>query len=157
MDQPPKLQHGLRRIGLVLLGLFFVGMAFIGILLPGVPATPFLLLASYCFVRSSPRLYRWLHRSPLFGALLRDWETHRGMRRGVKRSAMAFVVIAVSCSITFSSLPVWAKISIGCLALVGLTVISRIPTIPDSEVRPPLPGQSDVDRAPKNTPDSRIG
>lgn len=144
MDPAPKLQHGLRRIGLVALGLFFVGMAFLGVMLPGIPATPFLMLASYCFVRSSPRLHRWLHRSPLFGKLLRDWEMHRGMRRPVKRTAMVIVVVAVSLSIIFSSLPVWAKISIGCLALVGLTVIARIPTIPDEEIPPP-------------PPDSRIG
>ena len=129
MTHPPPLRRGLRRVGFVALGLFFVGMAFLGVLLPGLPATPFLLLASYCFVRSSPRLHRWLHRSPLFGRLLRDWETHRGMRLPVKVTAMTMVVVAVSASITFSGLPPWAKATIGALALVGLTVIWRIPTI----------------------------
>lgn len=129
MTHPPPLRRGLRRVGFVALGLFFVGMAFLGVLLPGLPATPFLLLASYCFVRSSPRLHRWLHRSPLFGRLLRDWETHRGMRLPVKVTAMTMVVVAVSASITFSGLPPWAKAAIGALALVGLTVIWRIPTI----------------------------
>jgi uncharacterized membrane protein YbaN (DUF454 family) len=42
------------------------------------------LLASYCFGKSSPRLERWLTRSPVFGKLIHDWEKHRGIRRPVK-------------------------------------------------------------------------
>lgn len=129
MTTPPTLQRGWRRLGFVTLGLFFVGMAWIGIVLPGIPATPFLLLASYCFVRSSPRLHRWLHRSPIFGRLLHDWETHRGMRLPAKITAMTLVPIAVTCSIIFSSLPVYVKVIIGVAGCVGLTVISLIPTV----------------------------
>ena len=131
---PPILRSGLRRVGYVVLGLVFVGLAFLGVLLPGLPATPFLILASFCFVRSSPRLHRWLHRSPLFGKLLRDWETHRGIRRPVKVTAMTLVVVAVSASVVFSSLPPWAKSVIAGLAVIGLAVIWRLPTIPRDQL-----------------------
>jgi uncharacterized membrane protein YbaN (DUF454 family) len=119
---------GLRRLLYVVLGCFFVGMAWLGILLPGLPATPFLLLASYFFVRSSPRLHRWLHRSPVFGKLLHDWQTQRGIRRSVKITASCMVVIAVTLSISLTPLPVWAKCLIAGLAGVGLIVIWSIRT-----------------------------
>lgn len=125
----PELRTGWRRLGLVVLGLALVGMGYLGVLVPGLPATPFLLAASYCFVRSSPRLHRWLRRSPVLGRVLHDWEVHRGIRRPVKIFAIVLVVAVVSSSIVFSSLPVWVKVTFGCLALIGITVILCVPTV----------------------------
>lgn len=139
MSDHPPLQRGIRRWLFVLTGLVFVGFAFIGIILPGIPATPFLLIASYCFVRSSPRLHRWLHRSPIFGQLLRDWETHRGMRWPVKITAMTMVCIAVTCSILFSGLSPTIKTIIGTAGLIGLTVIWFIPVVPHLPAAKPSP------------------
>ena len=105
-------------------------MAYLGAILPGLPTTPWVLLASYCFARSSPRLQRWLKRSPFFGRLLHDWEEHRGIRLPVKVFSVCLVVTAVTLSITLSNLPVWAKVVIGGLAAVGVCVIVFVvPTI----------------------------
>lgn len=132
-DKPqPVPASGFKRVLFVLAGLACVGMAYLGALLPGLPTTPWILLASYCFARSSPRLSRWLKRSPIFGRLLRDWEEHRGIRRPVKVIAVCLVVTVVSLSITLSDLPVWVKCVIGGLACVGLCVIVFVvPTIKD--------------------------
>lgn len=129
----PPLTTGWRRVLYVCLGLVFVGFAYLGVILPGVPATPFLLVASFFFVRSSPRLHRWLQRAPIFGRLLHDWEVHRGIRRPVKIVAVCLVVTAVTLSIIFSGLPVWAKCVIAGLALVGIATILLVPT-----ARPPV-------------------
>jgi len=107
-----------------------VGLAYLGAILPGLPTTPWVLLASYCFSRSSPRLNRWLKRSPIFGKLLRDWEEHRGIRRPVKIVAVCLVATVVSLSITYGPLPIKAKWIIGGLALVGIgTIVFVVPTI----------------------------
>jgi uncharacterized protein len=129
MTQAPPLATGWKRVGLIGLGCALVGMGYIGILLPGIPTTPFLLGASYCFIRSSPRLHRWLRNSPVFGRILHDWEVHRGIRRPVKIFAVTLVVTVVTCSITLSSLPLWVKITIGCLASIGIAVILCVPTV----------------------------
>ena len=111
-------------------GLVCVGMAYLGAVLPGLPTTPWVLLAGYCFARSSPRLERWLKRSPVFGRLLRDWEEHRGIRLWVKVLAVCLVVTVVTLSVTLSGLPEWAKWVIGGLAAVGVCVIVFVvPTI----------------------------
>lgn len=133
MDSNPVVRTGWRRVVLVTLGLALVGMGYLGVLLPGLPTTPFLLAASYCFIRSSPRLHRWLRRSPVFGRILHDWEVHRGIRRPVKLFAILLVATVVTCSIVFSSLPPWVKVLIGCLAFVGITVILLVPTVGDPE------------------------
>ena len=111
-------------------------MAYFGAVLPGLPTTPWVLLAGYCFSRSSPRLERWLKRSPFFGRLLRDWDEHRGIRLPVKVVAVCLVVTVVTLSIVFGELPEWVKWVIGGLALVGVCVIVFVvPTI-RNEPRP---------------------
>ncbi len=142
----PKVQTGIRRFLLVCAGLVFVGFAWIGAIAPGIPVTPFLICASYCFVRSSPRLHRWLLRSPFFGKFLHDWETYRGIRKPIKILSISTVVIVVTCSIIFSSLPIWVKIVIGLLACVGITTILMLPTIPN---RPSDSQQCPIESSPQ--------
>ncbi|WP_227254927.1 YbaN family protein [Frigoriglobus tundricola] len=126
----PPVATGLKRFLYVCAGLVCVGLAYLGAILPGLPTTPWVLLASYCFSRSSPRLNRWLKRSPIFGKLLRDWEEHRGIRRPVKIVAVCLVVTVVSLSITYGPLPIKAKWVIGVLALIGIgTIVFVVPTI----------------------------
>ena len=72
-------------------GWICVGLAVIGSVLPLLPTTPFLLLASWCFYRGSPRIHAWLHRSKMFGPTLDDWQHYRGIRRSVKNRAFAMV------------------------------------------------------------------
>src|SRR6478752_3338885 len=94
--KPPAPATGLRRGLYLAAGLGCVGLAYLGAVLPGLPTTPWVLLASGCFARSSPRLQAWLRRSPVFGRLLRDWDEHRGIRRPVKAVAAMLIVVVVS-------------------------------------------------------------
>ena len=52
---------------------FLPVLAALGVVLPGLPTTPFLLVAAACFVRSSQRLYDRLLAHPVFGPLVRDY------------------------------------------------------------------------------------
>ncbi|MDQ3170491.1 MAG: YbaN family protein [Acidobacteriota bacterium] len=52
-------------------GLLLVALGVLGILLPGLPATPFLLLAAFCFAKSFPRLHNWLVTHRWFGPYIR--------------------------------------------------------------------------------------
>jgi uncharacterized membrane protein YbaN (DUF454 family) len=58
-----------------------LGLAILGVILPGLPATEFLLLAAWASARGSPRLHRWLQQHPLFGSMLRDWHSGHVARR----------------------------------------------------------------------------
>ncbi|QDU18233.1 YbaN family protein [Urbifossiella limnaea] len=132
-DPPPGAKPpatGLRRGLFLAAGVGCVGLAYLGALLPGLPTTPWVLLASWCFARSSPRLQAWLRRSPVFGALLRDWDEHRGIRRRGKRVAAVLIVCVVSASILSGRLPVWARWLVGGSAACGLCVVLFVvPTV----------------------------
>ncbi len=115
-------------------GLFFaLGIA--GVLLPGLPTTPFLLLTSYCLLRSWPSLNERLCNSRFLGPILRDWHERRGVRRRVKIRAIALVVALLAASIIWGGLPVPWIAAVIALGGVGLAVIAWLPTV--SEARRP--------------------
>jgi uncharacterized membrane protein YbaN (DUF454 family) len=55
-----------RRVYLAL-GFIFIALGFVGVFLPVLPTTPFLIIATACFARSSPRLENWLLSHSRFG------------------------------------------------------------------------------------------
>jgi hypothetical protein len=126
---PPHLAGRFRRPVYIGVGFFFVGLAVVGAVLPVLPTTPFLLLASYFFIRSSPRLNSWLLRTRLFGPLIRDWQRHRAVRPRVKFTAVCVVLLFAGGSATFGNLS-WPLLGLlGALTLVGLIVILRLPVV----------------------------
>jgi len=124
-----SLIGGWRRVlFLSLAGLFFV-LGVLGAVLPGLPATPFLLLTSYFLVRTSPALNERLLNSRLVGPILRDWQQKRGVRRDVKIQAVVCVMIAVGLSIYLAGNRGWLTVGIALAASVGIAVILRLKTV----------------------------
>eukprot|EP01034_Spumella_vulgaris_P034174 gene34174-42136_t len=64
---------------LIALGCIFLALAVLGVFLPLLPTTPFLLLASACFARSSERMHTWLRNHGALGRYLTDFEDGRGI------------------------------------------------------------------------------
>ncbi len=125
----PKMATGWKRLlYLAGAGITF-GLAILGALLPGLPTTPFLLLTSYCLLRSSRRLHEKLLQSRVFGGLLRDWHTHRGVRPGVKTKSLAIMALVVGATVVLSGLPARALIGIVACSMIGVVCICRLRVI----------------------------
>ncbi|MBL8794764.1 MAG: YbaN family protein [Planctomycetia bacterium] len=130
-EAPPAGPGKVRYVVYISLGWFFVGLAFLGALLPLLPTTPFLLLASAMFLKSSPRLNRWLLGTRLFGPFLRDWQRHRGVRRRVKITAVVLLLVVGGASIAFADVA-WPIRAVVCgILLIGLVVVLRLRVIDD--------------------------
>jgi uncharacterized membrane protein YbaN (DUF454 family) len=84
---------------LVLLGCFFVVLGGVGILLPLLPTTPFLLVASAFFAKSSPRFHQMLLKNRWFGPIIREWEKNRTVSRKVKYKASFLIIFVFSISL----------------------------------------------------------
>jgi uncharacterized protein len=60
-----------------LLGFISLGMAYIGVVTPGIPYSPFVVFAAYCFTKGSPKMHDWLYNHKLFGPFLSNWVQKR--------------------------------------------------------------------------------
>ncbi len=110
-------------------GLVFTGLAVLGLVLPGLPTTPFLLLAVALFARSSPRLHSLLLNSRLLGPYLRDWQRYRAIRGRVRNTAVIAVVAGLSITLLSTAVPNWLKVTVLAAGLMGLLVIFRLPLL----------------------------
>ena len=84
---------GVRRQLLRAGGLVCVGLGLAGVVLPGLPTTPFLLVAAFCFARSSPALHKRLLDHLRVGPGLRHFSDR------VKLTALTAVWLGVSFSV----------------------------------------------------------
>jgi uncharacterized protein len=132
-DERPAVISRLRRAVYLGLGWCFVGLAFVGAFLPVLPTTPFLLLAAFFFLRSSPRLYRMLLESRLFGPFLRDWYQRGGVRLHVKVGAVTVVVVVVALTAWFANLAPALLALLLIFGSVGVAVIVRLPRARDPD------------------------
>jgi uncharacterized membrane protein YbaN (DUF454 family) len=103
-----------------------------GALLPGLPTTPFLLVALWAFARSSERLMGWLERTPLLrGALAeaRRFEEKGTIRPEVKALALTMAwgsVVLVGLATGFDK-PVLLG-AVGAAAIGGSIAMWWFPT-----------------------------
>jgi uncharacterized membrane protein YbaN (DUF454 family) len=122
--------HSLKKYLLIVLGSVSLVLGVIGIFLPVFPTTPFLLLASYCYLRSSERLYKWLINHKFFGAYIYAYLTYKAIPKKIKIRAIIFLWFPLTISAILVPLPyVWALlliVGIGVTAhLMSLKVLSQ--------------------------------
>lgn len=89
----------MQRIILIIIGWLAVVLGTLGVVLPVLPTTPFILLAAWCFARSSPRFHAWLLYRSWFGSYLRFWQKHHAMPRGVKPRAILLILLTFAISL----------------------------------------------------------
>jgi uncharacterized membrane protein YbaN (DUF454 family) len=118
------------RIAWSALGLLFVGIGAVGVVLPGLPTTPFLLLAAACFARGSTRLERWLLADPLFGPLLVEFRANRAVPLRAKALALVLMWACVAYALG-PGLPegkLVPRVVVGVAALLGTAYLLSLRT-----------------------------
>lgn len=110
-----------------LLGWIFLGFGVIGVFLPLLPTTPFLLLAVWCFYKSSPKTHAWIENHPHFGPILRDWRLRGAISHKTKILAMIMILISLT-GIWLRVDQRWLQILITLLLLCVSTFILTRPS-----------------------------
>ncbi|ATO32086.1 DUF454 family protein [Dickeya dianthicola] len=116
------------RVVLITVGLLAVVLAALGVVLPLLPTTPFLLLAAWCFARSSPRFHYWLLYRSWFGGYLRHWQQHRALPPGVKTKAVLVIIATFALSLWLVEIS-WVRGLLLLILVVLLTFMLRLPVI----------------------------
>ena len=101
-----------------LLGWSFFGLGAVGTVVPGLPTTPFMLLALWAFSKSSKRFHDWLYAHRLFGPPLNQWRTHRVIP--VKAKVLAVVTMLAS----FTYLAFFTEVNTLVKTTVALAMLS---------------------------------
>lgn len=86
----------IKKIGYIALGCIGVGLGAVGAVLPLLPAFPFLLLAAFCFARSSERLDGWFKGTKLYKENLESFVQGKGMTKKTKVRIMVTVTLLMS-------------------------------------------------------------
>ncbi len=104
-----------------LLGTLSLLLGVLGIVVPGLPTTPFLLLAAWLYLKSSERLHRKLVSNRVLGQYILDFQEKKGMTRRAKIHAIGtmWVMITISCVFFISSLT-------AILVVVGFGVVGTV-------------------------------
>jgi uncharacterized protein len=110
-------------------GCIFFALGAIGVFLPILPSTPFLLLASFCFVKSSKRFSNWFASTKLYKRHLDSFIQKSAMPLKTKIAILAFAsTMLVIAFITVDI--IWVRVVIGLLiAFKYYYFIFRVKTI----------------------------
>ncbi|WP_300179076.1 YbaN family protein [uncultured Aliivibrio sp.] len=119
--------HFTRRVLWFVLGSTALILGLIGIFIPLLPTTPFLLLASVCFMRVSPRVHTWLISHPKLGPPIVEWQKHKTIKASIKKKAIIMIVLSFLISITITPI-LWVKAMLLIFAVALIYWFSTIPT-----------------------------
>ena len=130
-------KKNLVRIVWLLIGFLAMGLGAVGVVLPVLPTTPFLLLASFCLAKGSARFHRWFTGTTLYKKHLESFVENRTMTLKTKFS----LLIPASCMLLLAFLAmqnVYGRVFIIFLILFKYVYFfTRIRTVPAGQNRIP--------------------
>lgn len=127
-----RFVNGIKRALLIATGTVAMVFAILGIVAPLLPATPFLLIASACFVRSSDTLYRRLMSNRIFGTYIRNFREGRGIPLRAKIVTLMILWASLAISIIRVELVVLELALVGSGVLASFFIV-RMRTAPARE------------------------
>ena len=89
------------------LGILSLSLGYVGILIPGLPTTVFILIAAWAFSKCSDRFTAWLENHRLFGPMILNWKTYRGLSRRAKKLAILMIIPTFVLNYIFGVFTCW--------------------------------------------------
>lgn len=111
----------IRKIVLIFLGTVFVALGVVGMFLPLVPTTVFLLLAAFCYSRSSEKFHTWLITNRWCGSYIKNYTDGVGMTVRDKATTISLLWMTLSVSMWFVQARLWLAALLAAIG-IGVTV-----------------------------------
>lgn len=124
-DRQWRDEEAVIRIVWLTAGMVSLALGGLGIVLPLLPTTPLVILAAFCFARSSPAFHDRLLNSPTFGPAIRDWRDNRAISRKGKIAAVCAMLAAMLISIALGIRPAILAVQGVALLAAATFVLSR--------------------------------
>ena len=117
---------------LVAAGSLCLALAVLGLFLPLLLTTPFLLLASACYVRSSERLHGWLMGNRMLGPYIRNFKERRGIPLRARVTTVVLLWLPLAYSVYRLDL-LWLELLLVLMGVTWSVLILRMRTVRDGE------------------------
>ena len=85
----------MKKLIYIVIGLLSFALGALGVVLPILPTTPFLLLASFCFMRGSERINHWFIGTSLYQKHLESFIKERSMTKKQKLLLPGFASLMI--------------------------------------------------------------
>jgi len=107
----------------IVLGTLSLILGIIGIIVPGLPATPFMILTAWLYLRGSDKLYNRLLKHKYLGKYVDDFRSGKGMTLWFKLGSLFLMVIMITISCIYLLDTLWLKSFVIGAALLGAVVM----------------------------------
>jgi uncharacterized membrane protein YbaN (DUF454 family) len=125
VTESPRPTGRWHRSLLLAAGWVFTGLGIVGLVLPLMPGTVFLILAAWCFSRSSPRFEAWLLGHPRLGPHVLRWRATGAIDRKAKWIACGSMLLSFGLVLISGAPPIALWASGVSLLAAGSYVASR--------------------------------
>ena len=102
--------------------------------MPGLPTTVFILIAAWAFSKCSERFTLWLESHRIFGPIILNWKTYRGLSRRAKKLAISMIIPTFVFTIYF----VFSLVGDLIFGAFGIALCTWLATRPE----PPLENET---------------
>jgi uncharacterized protein len=113
----------------VFLGFLFLGLGIVGIILPLIPTTPLLLLASYFFVKGSKKFERWFKGTSIYKNHLEEFIKEKSMTRKKKITINLFADVMIAVAFVMADSTIVRVVLLFIVAYKYYYFITKIKTI----------------------------
>ena len=110
----------------IILGIIFLGLGIIGIVLPVLPTTPFVLLASFCLAKGSDRINKRFKKTKIYREYILNFKENGLTKKQKIRIVLTADLMLLASGYFVNNFHV--RIFLFCLALIKTAVIFRIKT-----------------------------
>lgn len=120
-------------------------LGFLGVVVPVLPTTPLLLLATFLFAKSSPRCQAWIEKTQVYRSYVIPFKEQGGIpfKRKLHILGLSYTVMGISAFMVQKPF-VWAILAAVALFLLWL-MCWRIPTVGDIPTAPAAPLRPNAD------------
>lgn len=110
----------------IILAVGCIVLGTVGIFIPLLPTTPFLLLAAWLFLKSSPKLYTWLVHNRIYGMYIKNYVERKAVPLKIKLFTIIVLWGVIMSTVVFTIELLWLRIVLIVIAIAVTTHILLI-------------------------------
>ena len=105
------------------MGFLFLGIGILGYILPGLPGTILLIIATSFFMKSNEKMYNWVISNPKFGKFVKKYLETNEIPRKIKIIAICSIIVFTSISMLYSGYGILFKVPVLIVSIWGIWFI----------------------------------